>query len=75
MKNGTGRFIGGFYGLAPFTKYSEMIPLLGKAFAGKTVDPAPQLDVFMSKYGIDDKFIRGKIKQDPGMSLQPGQGS
>ena len=75
MKNGTGRFIGGFYGLAPFTKYSEMIPLLGKTFSGKTVDAAPELLGFMSKYGLDEKFIRVKTKQDPGMSMQPGQGN
>lgn len=75
MKNGSGRFIGGFYGLAPFTKYSELYPQLTKDFAGKTLEAAPQLTKYLSKYGLDEKFIRVKTKQDPGLSMQPGQGS
>lgn len=75
MKNGTGRYIGGFYGLTPFEKHSDTAPLLGKAYSPSKFQNMPKIKLFLEGYGFDNKFIKKETKQNPGISYQPGQGN
>jgi hypothetical protein len=75
MKKPEGRFIGGFYGLAPFTKYSEEAPNLKLTYAGMAQDALPKLAGYFAQYGVDHKFLKAKTKQEPGVSYQPGHGN
>lgn len=72
MKKPSGRFIGGFYGLAPFTKYSEEIPSLKLTYSNSQEATLPQLANYLSGYGIDKTFLKIKNKQEPGVTYQPG---
>lgn len=75
MKKPAGRFIGGFYGLAPFTKYSEEAPHLNKVYSGIPLVPLPKLASYFAQYGVDRKFLRSKSKQEPSVTYQPGHGN
>ncbi|MFK4132067.1 hypothetical protein ACI2KR_07190 [Pseudomonas luteola] len=75
MKKAKGRFVGGFYGLAPFQKYSEVAPLLKATFAPSIQDTTPKLQSFLSSYGLDKKFIISKTKTGPAISMEPRQGN
>jgi hypothetical protein len=75
MKNAKGRFIGGFHGLTPFEKHSDIAPLLGQTFNPSPVEAMPKIRQFLESYGIDQKFIKTKTKQGPGITMQPGQGN
>jgi hypothetical protein len=81
MKNATGRFLGGFHALAPFEKYSDIAPLLRKAYDPSPYSPSngdamPKIKQYLASYGIDQTFIkRIQTQKGPGVSMQPGQGN